>query len=90
MSDSTWESKSRIGMSLLATLLIGVYVFPLLTLTSFYAYGHFPYILLIIYALTSGIGVLLGHRFQGLGTRMWLRLVGALLLGWLSPLSWLG
>ncbi|MCG7384771.1 DUF4129 domain-containing protein [Paenibacillus sp. ACRRY] len=81
MSDPTWESKSSLGISLLATLLIGVYVFPLLTLTSFYANGHFPYILLVIYALASGIGVLLGHRFQGLGTHMWLRLVGALLLG---------
>ncbi|MEO2204520.1 DUF4129 domain-containing protein [Paenibacillus pabuli] len=85
MSDSTLE-KSRLGISLLATLLTGVYVFPLLTLTSFYTNGHFPYVLLMIYALASGLGVLLNHRFQGLGTHMGLRLVGALLLGVLVSL----
>ncbi|MGF9698087.1 hypothetical protein [Paenibacillus sp. MABNR03] len=80
MSEPT-SSRYRLGIPLSAVLLTGIYMYPLLTLTSLYATGYLPYTLMIIYFLASGLSVVLKQKFQRLGMNAWIRLGAALLLG---------
>ncbi|WP_440118038.1 DUF4129 domain-containing protein [Paenibacillus sp. QZ-Y1] len=68
MSDSN-PTKTSIFIPMLAVLLIGVYLFPLLTLTSLYAMEHLPYTLMLIFILAGFSGQWIQHRFSGFGEK---------------------
>ncbi|WP_338542643.1 hypothetical protein [Paenibacillus tundrae] len=80
MNDSI-SSKVKLGLSCIAALLIGTYIYPILTLTSLYASGSLPYTLLFYYIITAGLAVLVQQRFPRLGSHAFYRSGVAIVLG---------
>lgn len=62
MSKSDAMKRTHI-ISLLAVLSIGVYLFPIFTITSLYTSAYFPYLLFGLYVITGMFGLWIPHRF---------------------------
>lgn len=75
------SSKVKLGLSFAAALLIGIYIYPILTLTSLYATGALPYTLMFYYMIAAGLAVILQHRLPRLGSNAVYRLGVAIVLG---------
>ncbi|MGC5770981.1 DUF4129 domain-containing protein [Paenibacillus pabuli] len=81
MSDSR-SSKERVLLSTLAVLLIGVYLYPFLTITSLYAAGHLPYTLMGIFVVAGSLGQWVQHRLPAVSEKnTFIRWGSALIMG---------
>lgn len=81
------NTKEKVLLSLSAVLLIGVYFYPLLTLTSLYATGHFPYTLMAIFVIAGWLGQWVQHRLPTISEKnTFIRWGAALLMGLLVSL----
>lgn len=63
------SNKERVFLSMSAVLLIGVYFYPLLTLTSLYATGHLPYTLMAVFVIAGWLGQWVQHRLPALSEK---------------------
>lgn len=81
------NTKEKVLLSMSAVLLIGVYFYPLLTLTSLYATGHLPYTLMVIFVIAGWLGQWVQHRLPTISEKnMFIRWGAALLMGLLVSL----
>ncbi|QOS77813.1 hypothetical protein JNUCC31_24140 [Paenibacillus sp. JNUCC31] len=86
MSDSK-SSKESLILSILAVLLIGVYLYPFLTLTSLYTAGHLPYTLIGIFVVAGSLGQWVQHRLPVISEKnTFIRWGAALIMGLLISL----
>ncbi|MCM3131443.1 hypothetical protein M3629_01510 [Paenibacillus polysaccharolyticus] len=65
MSESDAMKRTHI-LSLFAVLSIGIYLFPILTITSLYTSAYFPYLLFGLYVITSLLGLWIRLRFTSI------------------------
>ncbi|PZT53406.1 hypothetical protein [Paenibacillus silvae] len=76
------ERKRMHSIAMLALLSIGVYLFPIMTITSLYAQRMIPFILLGLFVVTGWFVQWLQHRFTGLMQRSsFVRSTAALVIG---------
>ncbi|MBU5355657.1 hypothetical protein KQI74_25720 [Paenibacillus barcinonensis] len=76
------ERKRMHGIAMLALLSIGVYLFPIMTITSLYAQRVIPFILFGLFVVTGWFVQWLQHRFTGLMERSsFVRSAAALVIG---------
>lgn len=63
MNESNSSSPNeRVLLSMTSVLLIGVYFYPVLTMTSLYTTGHLPYILMAIFVIAGWSGQWVQHK----------------------------
>ncbi|PQP82551.1 hypothetical protein C0Q44_14035 [Paenibacillus sp. PCH8] len=75
-------AKFKWSISMLTIPLIGVYLFPLLALTSLYAMQHVPYTLLIQFIVVGWLGQWIQHKIPGFGDKsVFIRGVTAVVVG---------
>jgi len=62
MSENDAIKRAHI-ISMLAVLSIGIYLFPIFTITSLYTRAYFPYLLFGLYVMAGLLGLWIQHRF---------------------------
>lgn len=74
-------------ITMLAVMMTGIYLFPIFTLASFYAMGHLPYTLFILFVLAGWMGQFIQHKIPGFSEKStFIRGVTALVAGLLFAL----
>lgn len=81
------HTKERVLLSMSAVLLIGLYLYPLLTLTALYATGPLPYTLMSIFVVAGWLGQWVQHRLPTISEKnTFIRWGAALVMGLLVSL----
>jgi len=84
---SRQEATTKGLIAMLAVLMAGIYLFPIFTITSFYAMEHLPFTLFILVILVGWLGQFIQHKIPGFSEKStFIRGVTALVIGFLFAL----